>query len=291
MNIVFQIDGGLGKCIMATAVCECIKNHHPEAKLIVVSGYPDVFLNNPNVDRSYGFGQQSYFYEEFIEDKDCIIHAHNPYLEVAHIQGTEHLLKTWCKMFGYQYNGEYPKLYLTARELEFFSAKYRSDKPILTLQTNGGAPNQEVKYSWARDLPYAVAQDVVDHFKGTHNVVHIRREDQPELKNAITVSDNFRSLCVLLMMSDKRLLIDSFAQHAAAALLLPSVVCWVANKKGVFGYDTHTNIEANLFTKKPELRNAYLGKFNIIGDPLEFPYHSEKEIFNSQDIIKALEVI
>lgn len=291
MNIVFQIDGGLGKCIMATAVCECIKNHHPDSKLIVVSGYPDVFLNNPNVDRSYGFGQQSYFYEEYIEGKDCLIHAHNPYLETAHAQGTEHLLKTWCKMFGYQYNGEYPKIYLTSRELEFFSAKYRSDKPLLTLQTNGGAPGQEMKYSWARDLPYHVAQEVVDHFKGKYNVVHIRREDQPELKNTITVSDNFRSLCVLLMMSDKRLLIDSFAQHAAAALQLPSVVCWVANKKGVFGYDTHINIEANPFTKKPELRHAYLGKFNIIGDPLEFPYHSEKEIFNTEDIINALESI
>ena len=56
MNIIFQIDGGLGKCIMATAVCECIKHHHPDDKLIVVSGYPEVFLDNPWVDRAYAFG-------------------------------------------------------------------------------------------------------------------------------------------------------------------------------------------------------------------------------------------
>jgi hypothetical protein len=93
------------------------------------------------------------------------------------------------------------------------------------------------------------------------------------------------------MMSEKRLLIDSFAQHVCAALQLPSVVCWIANKKGVFGYDTHINIEANEFTKKPELRHSYLGKFNIVGDPLEFPYHSERDIFNAADIIKALETI
>lgn len=59
----------------------------------------------------------------------------------------------------------------------------------------------------------------------------------------------------------------------------------------MFGYDTHINIEANDFTKKPELRNSYLGKFNIVGDPLEFPYHSEKEIFDTETIIKALETI
>ena len=100
MNIIFQIDGVLGKCIMSTAVCECIKNHHHDSKLIVVSGYPEVFLNNPNVDRAYAFGQQSYFFEEYIQDKECVIHAHNPYLETAHVQSTEHLLNTWCKMFG-----------------------------------------------------------------------------------------------------------------------------------------------------------------------------------------------
>lgn len=291
MNIIFQIDGGLGKCIMATAVCEAIKQHHPDSKLIVVSGYPEVFLDNPHVDRAYAFGQQQYFYEEYIEGKDVKIHAHNPYLEAAHIQQSEHLLKTWTRMFGYQYNGEFPKLYLTRREMDFFSQRFMTDKPIMLLQTNGGAPNQELNYSWARDIPQHVAQEVVDYFKDQYAVVHIRREDQPALNNTITVSDNFRALCVLLMMSTKRLLIDSFANHAAAALLLPSVVCWIANSEGVFGYDIHKNIKANPFTKKPELRHAYFGKFNIIGDPLEFPYHSEKEIFNTQEIIKALEEI
>jgi hypothetical protein len=291
MNIIFQIDGGLGKCIMATAVCECIKHHHPDDKLIVVSGYPEVFLDNPWVDRAYAFGQQQYFYEEYIEGQDVKIHAHNPYVEAAHIQMNEHLLKTWSKMFGYQYNGEFPKLYLTSREMTFFSQKYQSEKPLFVIQTNGGAPNQELKYSWARDLPLHVAQEVVDHFSEQYQVVHIRRDDQPVLNNTIQVSDNFRSMCVLLMMSSKRLLIDSFANHACAALHLPSVVCWIGNSEGVFGYDIHRNMRANDFTKKPELRHSYLGKFNIIGDPLEFPYHSERDIFNAQDIIKALEEI
>ena len=70
MNIVFQINGGIGKCVIATAVCEAIKKEYPESKLIVISGYPDVFLNNPNVDRAFAFGGFSYFYEEYIEDKE-----------------------------------------------------------------------------------------------------------------------------------------------------------------------------------------------------------------------------
>jgi hypothetical protein len=89
-------------------------------------------------------------------------------------------------------------------------------------------------------------------------------------------------------MSSKRLLIDSFAQHAAAALQLPSTVCWVGNKPEVFGYSLHDNIVANEFTTKPELKNAYLSRFNIAGDLIEFPYYSEDEIFNVDTIIESL---
>jgi hypothetical protein len=60
------------------------------------------------------------------------------------------------------------------------------------------------------------------------------------------------------------------------------------NKPNVFGYDIHTNIEPNPFTLKPELRNAYLSKFNISGELVEFPYQNEDEIFNTYDIIDAI---
>jgi hypothetical protein len=88
-------------------------------------------------------------------------------------------------------------------------------------------------------------------------------------------------------MSDKRLLMDSFAEHAAAALNKPSTVLWIANSPKVFGYDLHTNIIANPETTVPELRNAYLGKYNIGGDPVEFPYNNESEIFNVDNVIKS----
>ena len=89
-------------------------------------------------------------------------------------------------------------------------------------------------------------------------------------------------------MSERRLLIDSFAQHACAALHLPSTVCWIANSEGCFGYDIHSNIRAKEFTKKPELKYSYLDPFNIVGEPLEFPYNSELEIFDVEEIIESL---
>jgi hypothetical protein len=287
MNIIFQINGGIGKCILATAVCKAIKKKYPESNLIVVSGYPDVFLNNKEVHRSYVFNGLSYFYDEYIDGKDFLIFANDPYLETGHIRQDEHLLKTWCEMFGLEYDGETPSINLTTREVKYFQNKFATEKPIMLLQTSGGAQTDH-KYSWARDLPSTVVVKVIEYFKNDYTIVHIRREDQLSYNDTISITDTFRALCVLLTMSTKRLLIDSFAQHAAAALELPATVCWVSNKPEVFGYDLHDNISANKFTNKPELRNAYLSKFNIAGELIEFPYNSEDEIFNTEAVIESL---
>jgi hypothetical protein len=255
--------------------------------LIVVSGYPDVFLNNKEVHRSYVFNGLSYFYDEYIDGKDFLIFANDPYLETGHIRQDEHLLKTWCEMFGLEYDGETPSINLTTREVKYFQNKFATEKPIMLLQTIGGAQTDH-KYSWARDLPSTVVVKVIEYFKNDYTIVHIRREDQLSYNDTISITDTFRALCVLLIMSTKRLLIDSFAQHAAAALELPATVCWVSNKPEVFGYDLHDNILANEFTTKPELRNSYLSKFNIAGDLIEFPYNSEDEIFNVEAIVESL---
>ena len=55
MTIIFQIDGGLGKSIMATAVLKAIRKQYKKANLIVVSGYPDVFIAKQNVKKVLGF--------------------------------------------------------------------------------------------------------------------------------------------------------------------------------------------------------------------------------------------
>jgi len=288
MNIIFQINGGIGKCVMATAVCEAIKKKYPDSKLIVVSGYADVFLNNPHVYRSYQYGGISYFYSEYIDGHDYKIFAHDPYVQTEYVEQKEHLIKTWCEMFDIPYNGEQPKIYLTGREIQFFENKFTSDRPILLLQTNGGAQTEH-KYSWARDIPSSVAVKVIEHFRQDYNIVHIRRDDQNQFEGTFGVTDTFRALCVLVNMSSKRLLIDSFAQHVAASMSLPSTVCWITNFPKVFGYTMHNNILANPFTTKPELRNSYFGKFNIAGDLLEFPYNHEDEIFNVDQIIKSIE--
>jgi FkbM family methyltransferase len=288
MKIVFQIDGGIGKSIAATAVCKAIKVQYPNDELIVITGYPEVFLCNPYVDKTFHFHNLNYFYKDHIQGQEVKMMLHNPYLETDFITINGHLIKVWCDMFGIKYNGEQPELFINNRELNFFGNQFASQKPILLLQTNGGAKEQPNKYSWTRDLPMAVAQKIVYAFANEYNVLHIRREDQLQLQGTTPIQADFRALFVLIALSAKRLFIDSFAQHSAAALGKSSVVCWVGNTPVQFGYEIHTNIVANPPTIKPELRNSVFSKYNISGQPTEFPYNNEGEIFNVDQIIDLL---
>lgn len=289
MKIIFQIEGGIGKSIAATAVCKAIRTQYPDDDLIVISAYPEVFLCNPCITKVYDFNHLNYFYQDHIEGQEVKAMLHNPYFESNFLMEEGHLIKVWCEMFGIKYNGELPDIYLNNREQTFFSSQFVTDKPIMLIQTNGGPANQTNKYSWTRDIPHDTAQLIVNHFCRDYNVVHIRREDQPGLENTTAVQAEFRAIATLILHSKKRLFMDSFAQHTSAALNKPAVVCWIGNSPKQFGYDMHTNIIANPPTIKPELKFSIFNKYNISGQITEFPYNNEHEIFNVEDIIRALE--
>src|SRR6185312_11219348 len=276
MKIIFQINGGIGKSIAATAVCSAIKKQYADSELIVITGYPEVFLGNRKVSMALTQNELSYLYKtHLLGQPDTLLFLNEPYLHTEFIQRRGHLTEVWCAMNGIKYNGELPELYLNHKEQTSYGSKLQFDKPLFVIQTNGGMPNQTDKYSWPRDLPFATAQKIVNAFAPTHIVVHIRRNDQPTLQNAYPAEGNFRQLAVLISRSEKRLFIDSFSQHTASALGKPSVVTWVANVPSQFGYEMHHNIMANAPTLEPELRQSVWAKYNTNGPETEFPYKNE----------------
>lgn len=288
-KVIFQITGGIGKCIIATAVVKGIKEKYPDRDLIVISGYPDVFTGNQNVSKSYAFNQVNYFYQDHIEGQDVVTICHDPYLETSHIKQDKHLIETWYEMADIDFNGQKPELFLSDREIQFHQSKIpQSDKPLMFVQSNGGADNQTQKYSWARDIPTSVMLKLIEHYSPKYNIVHIRRQDQISYNNTWSLTDQFRAVASMMLVSQKRVFMDSFAQHTAMALNLPSTVLWIANKPSVFGYDLHNNVVANPETAKGDLKASYLSKYDISGNPIQFPYNSEDEMFNIDNLIATI---
>jgi len=287
-TVIFQVDGGLGKSIMATAILKVIKKEYKKANIIVITGYPDVFIGNPNVNKVLHQQQAVGLYKSYIQNKDTKVFITDPYSTSDFITESNHLLKIWCDIYGLKYNGELPELFLSKGEKEYFAPFYKLDKPIMAIQPNGGAIGQPLKYSWTRDLPSSVVNEVVSQFKNDYAILHIKREDQLIYENTIGALDNWRSIAIMLTLSSKRLLIDSSSMHVATALNLPSVVGWIGTNPKVFGYDLHTNIMANEPTKEVNIESNSYTKHLLYEDIATLPYNDFSEIFDTQAIIKAL---
>ena len=288
MNLIFSVDGGLGKSIMATAVLKAIKKQYSKANILVSTGYPDVFINNPNVNRIITHANNSGIYKDFIHNKDAKVFISDPYSTSDYITESKHLIEIWCEMFGIKYNGEMPEMFLSKAEKQYFQPFYQLEKPILAIQPNGGAINQPLKYSWVRDIPAPIVEQVIEHYKNDYSIVHIKRDDQIIFQDTIGALDNFRSIAILLTLSKKRLLIDSSAMHMATALNLPSVVAWIGTSPKVFGYDMHTNIMANTPPKEYDLNHTYYQRLPLFEDISKIPYNDLNEVFNTSEIIEKL---
>ena len=285
--VILHTEGGHGKQCMATAVCRAIKKKYPDRKLIVVTAWDGPFFYNPDVFRFYTFNQMQYFFTDFIKP-DTKIFRQEVYNTEDHILERKHLVESWCNMYNIPHDGNKPKIYLNPREIEIARDKIKPDgRPIMLLQTHGGAPNtQYSKKSWYRDMPMDISQKLVNYFSKSYRILHLRAPEQPALQGTELLTLPFRELYAVFPLSTKRLFIDSFAQHVAAALDLQSTVVWIGNKPKVFGYEENINIlpNANIINNLDKF--SYLQE-DISGQIQQFPY----DTVNMLDINKIIEAV
>lgn len=299
-TIIFNISGGAGKNIAATAVIESIKAKYPKSDIIITTPWIDAWINNPNVSKIIDISKDTGFFENYIYKKDVTLFFFDPYNDEDFLYRREHVIETWCELCGVPCITKQPKLYFTSEEnisvLKKISDTAQTDiekkKPLFFIQPSGGATNQPYPISWARDLPLKTAEEVVDKMNNLgYRTIHIRRKDQIALPNTTWIEFTIREAMCAIQFSAKRLFVDSLAAHVAGALALPTVVVWVTNSPKVFGYEIHTHIEA--FEKNPEKiefrhsPDAYLDTYNIAGIWSEHPF-SDDMIFDSNDIVKKL---
>jgi hypothetical protein len=287
---IFHIDGGLGKHIAATAVAQCIKNNYPDRQLIVVCGYPEIFLNLPFVDRVYRNGITPYFYQDFVQNQDSLIFKYDPYFTTEHIHKKLDLITNWCKLFGLSYSGETPQLQFNIRQRQVGYHRWKREKPVLVLHTNGGPMHeQHYNYSWTRDMPFPIMEKIIQTFSKDYHIMQIcRNTDQAIYPGVEPVTDQLSNMefLSLLLTSAKRVLIDSCLQHAAAALNLPSTVLWVGTSPEVFGYAIHNNFKATI-PESVKLPDSYLFDYNFHGTLHECPL-LDLNVFDEFGVINSI---
>jgi hypothetical protein len=292
---IFQVQGGLGKHIAATAVAQAIKNNYPDRELICVVAWPELWASLPFVYRVFPLGNTSYFYSEYIDGKDSLIFGNEPYFTTTHINKTLPLVESWCNLYQIKYSGEQPMVRINPEQKKAIRAFYEpkfEGKPFMLLHTNGGLFTNERPFSWARDMPFDVADKVARHFKKSHFIMQLTRPSSPRIADVFVRNEQLSNteLIGLLELTDKRLLIDSSLQHGAAAYGLVSTVLWNATSSVIFGHKLHDNIQAKAKPQK-SLPGSYLFDYQFDGNENEFPYEEEdlKDLYNVDEIIASLE--
>lgn len=299
---LFHIEGGVGKHIMATAVVKAYKHENKDRDIIIVCAWPEIFLNNPDVYKIFKIGNVPHFYKDYIYNKDIKIFAHEPYKETSHICKHDHLINTWCNLVNVSSEEATTDITCNFREQEdaLKLINNPAGKPILIIQPFGGPDrahsitttnNQPHEYSWMRDIHPSIIQQVVNVMQDKYHIIHICHDTHPYLQHVQRIDQILpkKVLISMLLFAEKRLLIDSSLQHAAAALNLPSVVVWVATHPHVFGYNMHINIEPK--THYPEgTVDSYLYDYSFTGLSHECMYSTPSEIHDPETIIKALTI-
>lgn len=286
---IFLVSGGAGKNVLATAVVKAIKTANPETNIVVLTAHKDIWLYNPNVYRTFVFGQTQNFYNDYIHGKENVkVCSLEPYSTNDYILKTKHLIEIWCDLVGVKFNNEKPELFFNQREIEYCENFYGlKNSPIFLIQTNGGA-EQATKMSWVRDMPLSNAQEVVNAVKNNFRVIHIRRDDQLELNGVEQFKGGLRELMVLIKYSQKRLFIDSVSQHISSALGKPSTVLWVKNDPNVLGYAIHDNIVSSATEDFDTLFNSVLEPYDITGAIYQCPFKEGTELFETALIMDSI---
>ncbi len=287
---IWHIQGGLGKNIAGTSLVKSIKETYPDRKLIMVTSWPEVFLNNPNVDRVYQLGQPPHIYPPPKKHKEVPTPKHEPDNQTDHITKKKHLIHNWCDLMGLEYKNQLPVIKPNYPQGMAVGLWQRS-KPIMVIQSSGGPmQGQKYSYSWTRDIPIELAQEIVNNFSQTYHIIQITRPDGYQLNGVERVDTQMSNmeLFALLVASKKRVLIDSSLQHAAAALNLKSTVLWVGTSSTVFGYDLHANLQAKLPKRANQLISSYTFDYQFENNLHECPYMGVQEIFDTNTIIQNI---
>lgn len=285
---IFYLNGGLGKHVAATAVAKTIKNNYSDRELIIVCAYPEVFLNLDFIDRVYRTGNTPYFYKDYIDGKDSILFGNEPYFTTGHVHKKTRLAKTWADMYNLTDPVLLPEIKFNKRQVLRSHELWKRDKPVLILHTNGGPFEQQYDYAWARDIPPVTAWEIAEKYNKKYHIIQLCRNEKqilPNVHETIYKPMSNMELFGMLIHSEKRILIDSCLQHAAAALNLPSTVLWIGTSPDTFGHDLHYNIKANL--EHIKLPDSFLFDFGFNGALHECPNINEEIKFDINNLFKT----
>jgi ADP-heptose:LPS heptosyltransferase len=283
----YIIEGGLGKHIMFTALIDQLVEKTGEP-IQVHTPYVQVFAGNPKVKMAFD-SVSIPLDDPRILESDEIIYC-EPY-KSNFVKGDEHLLESYCKHLGIEYNPKVkPEIFTdfakadAKKWLEQFNI---TGKFILIQMTGGQSPigtdlsGQYVSSNAGRNYPPYFTNGLCEMIKQKYpdyTIIDCTLSNEPAYPFAIKCDAPWQVVNELLKMSEGFIAIDSCLQHMGAAEAVPGVVVWGNTRWNQFGWEQNKNVSFNMKEINDRIKIDINDPRNIMVGP-EF-------LFNVYEIMK-----
>jgi len=301
--------GGLGKIIQSTAVFRSIVEATSTVQHMpiyhVVTPHTSPYAGNPSNSIIHNAGMCPNLYESILRDyplAQIAWYQAEPYHHRRYISAEMHLINAWRDRLGLeQEKSVQPTIHLTNAEMRDGRDYCRStDKPVLLMQITGGPVQYQrekdgtlaiLPPTYERNLPTSIAQAVVNELFSEYVILQVSKRGQPQLANTVQLQDvDERKLYAIIANANVVLCIDSFVQHAAAALGKKAIVLWGATRPQCLGYSTHVNLWRTACpTPLCNRPNSYLHDTDCNGKPWQCPHGAPCLQHDVQNILDAVE--
>lgn len=263
---LINVEGGLGKNVMLTALMPILARHYEE--IYVISPYSDVFKACSYVTEAFEPGPQcATLYQELVLDEDCDILWKEPYSNSRFIKKTCHLFKAWLEEFGIEDAVDYESLVPVIDRVreEFPNIAQLADQKaaelgkFIMVQFCGGqsplGPQQDqegnaIPYNDRQEYikrNYYQGQNLINELKAKYpqaTIVHYALPNEPSYDGAVKLNVPYLTYRLLAESAFKVVCTDSSLQHISTGVCNDVTIIWGETRPEHFGYECNKNIAA-----------------------------------------------
>ena len=246
----YIIEGGIGKQVAFTAIIDALVKKDKE-KIQIYSPYVDIFGGNTNVKYALDAHTISVQDKRILDSQIiCFCEPYKP----KFIKGEQHIIQSYCKLFGVKYDEEMrPKMYTD--HYKDPAKKIAGTDDFIVVQFSGGqAPagfNPSNPYNSndpSRNYHPFLAQKVIDKLKENYKDLKILNFSLPNEPNYKETEKPdlipFAQWHEILKLPNCKGFIstDSCLNHFARSAGRKGVVIWGGTRWTQFGYKQNINI-------------------------------------------------
>lgn len=300
-QIVFIVTGGIGRNLCATAVVRNIKAANPKKDIIVVCGFPELFIKNPNVYKVFHLNQPLYLYDDYFLKSESIVINVEPYQHPEYVYKRMHFTQAWCDMIGVPCDSILPEIFFTDMEKRLAQDYVKGfSKPLVLCQFDGGkVPNDKTDKErliakgamYRRSIPEKIQQEIIDGLieRNYHPAV-VAHENQFIPLKAEKIFFPVRAIVALIPFVKQVICIDSFLMHGSAVFKNQAIACWAGTSPITLGYDFQINLRRDACpTPECHRPNSYLFDVEPSGFQWECPYSDKCTDYESSTILDAFD--